>query len=281
MNERVQSDFPKISIITPSYNQGQFIERTILSVLEQDYPTIEYIIIDGGSTDNTMEILKKYEDRLIWKSEPDKGQSDAINKGFIMATGEIFAWLNSDDTYKAGAINTAVDYLVKHPRVDLIYGNGNLIDERDNLIGEFKSATVDLRACLYHGQISVFQPSVFFRKDVFEKIGALDEKLDITMDIDYWIRITRQGLTMEHIDCSLANLRWHQLAKTSKIMGQHRKYHLQLLRKHGVCPFVFYLLRHIILVYAKKLVFGNRRLFKKKKEGGQVLWNLQKGKNRK
>ena len=265
----------KVSIITPSLNQSQFIERTILSVLSQDYPNIEYIVIDGGSTDGTIDILKKYQDCLMWKSEPDKGQSDAINKGFKMATGEILAWLNSDDTYKAGAINTAVEYLVKHPRVDLVYGNGNLIDEQDNLIGEFKSSTIDLRACLYHGQICVFQPSVFFRKDVFEKIGALDEKLHITMDIDYWIRITKQGLTMEHIDCPLANLRWHRLAKTYKILGQHPKYHLQLLRKYGVCPFVFYLLRHIILVYVKRLVFGNRRLFKKKKrEEAQVLWNL-------
>jgi len=267
--------YTKVSIITPSYNQGQFIERTIRSLLNQDYPNIEYIVMDGGSTDNTVEILRKYEDRLTWKSEPDKGQSDAINKGFRMATGEILAWLNADDTYKAGAINKAVDYLVKHSQVDIVYGNGNLIDEQDNLIGEFKSFPIDLRACLYHGRISIFQPSVFFRKDVFEKVGALDEKLHITMDIDYWIRITKQGLTMEHIDCPLANLRWHRLAKTCQILGQHPKYHLQLLRKHGLCPFVFYLLRHIILVYVKRLAFGNRRLFKRKKrEEGQVLWKL-------
>lgn len=270
-------NLPKVSIVTPSFNQGQFVERTILSVLNQDYTNIEYIVMDGGSTDDTLGILEKYEDRLIWKSEPDKGQSDAINKGFQMATGEIFAWINSDDTYKAGAIGSAVEYLVEHPQVDMVYGDGHLIDEEDHLIGEFKSSPMDLRACLYHGRINIFQPSVFFRKSVLERIGPLDEKLHITMDIDYWIRMAKQGLNMRHIERSLANLRWHRLAKTYQVLGQHPKYHLQLLKKHGVCPFLFYLLRYNILVYVKRVVFGNRGLFKKKKrEEGQILWTRQK-----
>lgn len=274
MSERL----PKVSVITPSLNQGEFIERTILSVLNQDYPNIEYIVMDGGSTDNTIETLKDYEDRLIWKSEPDNGQSHAINKGFRMATGEILAWLNSDDTYKPNTIRTAVRYLVKHPQVDMVYGNGHLIDEEDHLIGEFKSSPMDLRACLYHGRINIFQASVFFRKSVFEKIGLLDEKLHITMDIDYWIRIAQQGLSMKHIDCPLANLRWHPSAKTYQILGQHRKYHLLLLKKHGVCPFLFFLLRHIMLTYIKKLIFGDKKLLKRKtKEEGQIFWKTEKG----
>ncbi len=263
---------PKISIITPSLNQGQFIERTILSVLNQDYPNIEYIVMDGGSNDNTIEILKKYGDRLIWKSEPDKGQSDAINKGFQMATGEIFAWINSDDTYKAGAIGSAVEYLVEHPQVDMVYGDGHLIDEEDHLIGEFKSSPMDLRACLYHGRINIFQTSVFFRKSVLERIGALDEKLHITMDIDYWIRMAKQGLNMRHIERSLANLRWHPSAKTRQILGQHRKYHLLLLKKYGVCPFLFFLVRHILLAYVKKLIFGDRKLLRRQTREGQLFW---------
>ena len=153
--------YTKVSIITPSYNQGQFIERTILSVLEQDYPNVEYIVMDGGSTDNTVEILKKYEDRLIWKSEPDKGMSDAINKGFRMATGEIIAWINSDDIYQPGAIEFVARYFAEHSEVDVIYGEGRIIDKFDRQIGEYKSAPVDLRRWLYHGQIYVFQPSTF------------------------------------------------------------------------------------------------------------------------
>ena len=132
------SEFPKISIVTPSLNQGQFIKRTILSVLKQGCHNIEYIVMDGGSTDNTVEILKKYEDRLIWKSEPDRGQSHAINKGFRMATGEIIGWLNSDDTYEPDALKTVIQFFSEHPEIDLIYGDCNMIDENDNIIGMFQ-----------------------------------------------------------------------------------------------------------------------------------------------
>lgn len=270
---------PKVSVITPSLNQGEFIEGTILSVLNQDYPNIEYIVMDGGSTDNTLDVLKKYEGKLTWNSRPDNGQSHAINKGFRMARGEILAWLNSDDIYNAGAIKTAVEYLVEHPQVDMAYGNGDLIDEEDRVIGKFKSTSIDLRAALYHGRINVFQPSVFFRKPVFEKIGPLDEKLQYTMDIDYWMRMAQQGLSMRYIDRSLAKLRWHPMTKTCQIIGQHRKYHLLLLKKHGVCPFLFFLLRHIMLAYIKKVVFGDKKLLKRKmKEEGQIFWQTERGK---
>ncbi|MCK4348108.1 MAG: glycosyltransferase [Thermoplasmatales archaeon] len=265
---------PKISIITPSLNQGQFIERTILSILNQDYPNIEYIVMDGGSTDNTVEILKKYADRLIWKSEPDKGQSDAINKGFRMATGEILAWLNSDDTYKAGAIKTMAGYLIEHPEADMVYSDGEIVDVNDKVIGVFKSGSVNLRGWLYCGGINIFQPGVFFKNSVIEKIGLLDESLHYNMDTDYWIRMAQTGLSMRHIEKPLARLRWHKAAKTYPILRQHRRLHLLILRKYGGFPFLFYFFRYILMVEMKRVFWGDRKLFSGKTEmEGQRFFN--------
>src|ERR1035437_4288596 len=123
--------YPKISVITPSFNQGKYLESTIKSVLEQDYPNLEYIVIDGGSEDNSVEIIKKYEKHLAyWESVKDKGQSHAINKGFAIATGEILAWLNSDDTYEQNAIYNIAEWFRKYPELDFIYGDVNIIDEK-------------------------------------------------------------------------------------------------------------------------------------------------------
>src|SRR5215510_10504684 len=149
-----QNDLPLVSIVTPSFNQARYIEATIQSVLSQDYPNMEYLIVDGGSTDGTVEIIKKYSlesggsppvsQKLAsgyykidwWVSQPDKGQTDAINKGFAQARGQILAWLNSDDTYEPGAISTAVKYLVDHPKVGMVYGDCNFINEDGRVIGK-------------------------------------------------------------------------------------------------------------------------------------------------
>ena len=125
---------PKVSIITPSYNQGQFIEETILSAKNQDYPNIEHIVIDGNSTDSTLDILHKYDNDIIWISEPDRGQSDALNKGFRIATGEIIGWLNSDDIYLPGAVKKAVDALMNNPKFDIVYGDYLIIDENSKVL---------------------------------------------------------------------------------------------------------------------------------------------------
>lgn len=137
------SNSPLISIITPSYNQGRYIEETILSVLNQDYPRVEYLVMDGDSTDNTREILAKYGTRLTWSSERDGGQADAINTGFRAATGDIFGWINSDDTYLPGALSKIVRYFQTHPDIDLVYGEGHLVDADGVILDRYPTEPFD------------------------------------------------------------------------------------------------------------------------------------------
>ena len=190
--ERVKCKFtknPLVSIITPSYNQGQFIEETILSVKNQDYSNIEHIIVDGGSTDNTLEVLKKYEGtyNMCWISEPDEGHADAVNKGFAMAQGEIIGWLNSDDVYfDRGTISAVVEAFQEHPAADIVYGDCAYIWEdgtilRVQCVPNFRYSRL-LRGCF------LAQPAVFFRRHVIEN-HKLDKRLKIIIDYEYWLRI--------------------------------------------------------------------------------------------
>jgi len=151
-----------ISIFTPSYNQAHFLEKTIQSVLSQDYPHIEYLIVDGGSTDDTVNIIKKYEDKLSWwTSEKDGGQTDAINKGLARAKGDIFAWINSDEIYEPGALTAAVKYLQEHPEVGMVYGDCNYINESGRLIGRFNAFQTNYRL-LRQGHTRIPQQTMFF-----------------------------------------------------------------------------------------------------------------------
>lgn len=180
---------PLVSIITPSFNQARFLEKTILSVLNQDYERIEYIIIDGASTDGSLEVIKKYKSRLAyWVSEPDRGQTDAINKGFSHANGEILAWLNSDDVYNPRAVSQAVEYLLGHPQVGMVYGDLDFIDENDKVIGRFSAAQTDL-ARLRRGYVHIPQPATFLRADLWKKVGPLDPSFYFAMDYDLWTRL--------------------------------------------------------------------------------------------
>lgn len=207
------SKCPRISIITPSYNQGQFIEETIKSVLLQDYPNLEYIIIDGGSTDNTIDIIKKYEQHIsYWVSEPDRGQSHAINKGFERCTGEIIAWLNSDDFYLPGALKEVAAIFQKHRNIDLVTGAG-LSYQSDT------QQFIPVRACgtgVYptratmltkHGCIA--QHSTFWRKRVLQQVGSIREDLHYAMDHEFFLR------------CCDFNCKFHL---TAKPLAVFRKY---------------------------------------------------------
>jgi glycosyltransferase involved in cell wall biosynthesis len=182
---------PLVSIVTPSFNQVSFLEETIRSVLEQDYSNLEYIIIDGGSTDGSLEIMQKYAGRLAgWVSEPDRGQTDAINKGFARARGDILAWLNSDDRYRPGAVGEAVTFLKEHPQVGMVYGDANLVDETGNVMGKFPAAQTDYHR-LRRGYVHIPQQSAFFRADLWRKVGPLDTSFYFAMDYDLWVRLAK------------------------------------------------------------------------------------------
>ena len=209
----------KISIVTPSLNQGQFIERTILSVLGQkgDFE-LDYIIVDGGSEDDSLSIIKKYEDRLRWISEKDQGQSDAINKGFEIAYGEILAWLNSDDTYEADALSQIAEQY-RMDSFNWCFGNCKNIDEDDSEIRKaitryklFESRRYSYERLLSKDFIS--QPAVFFTRNVYQEMGPLDLNCHYSMDYDYWLRLGKKCSPV-YINKFLANFRWQSGSKNS------------------------------------------------------------------
>lgn len=245
---------PLFSVITPSLNQGQFIEETIKSVISQEGAfSIEYIIIDGGSTDDTLNIIKKYEGLLKnnwqglrcrgvllrWVSEKDNGQSDAINKGFKMAKGDIFAWINSDDAFYEGAFSIVAEHLMKNPADDIVYGNGAIIDEQGEAVQLWRSRRYDLKALKsYHFRWHEFsnyilQPTVFWRKRVFDKIGLLDETLHYAMDIEYWIRAGEHGLSLCHIGKRLAKFRIAEGTKTASSPIVFWEEQLEVFRRYN------------------------------------------------
>ena len=206
-------EFPRITVITPSLNQAQFLEQTIRSVLDQNYPNLEYIVIDGGSTDGSVDIIKRYEDRVAyWVSETDRGQSHAINKGLKRATGEIIAYLNSDDFYLPGALHRVAEVSRRRPETDLIHGRCRSVDAMGNKVGEFfgdistYSEILDLWD-IWWGRRNFVQPEVFWTKRITDRIGSFRENLHFGMDYDFWTRILRTGATVARLDIELACFR--------------------------------------------------------------------------
>ena len=202
-----------VSIVTPSFNQAAYIEETILSVLNQDYPQVEYIIVDGGSTDVSREIIERYADRLAWwVSERDRGQTDAINKGFAHAKGEILAWLNSDDTYLPGAIAEAAAFLEANPQAGMVYGDANLVDQQGTLLGKFPARQTDYRR-LRRGYVHIPQQAAFFRASLWRQVGPLDPSFYFAMDYDLWVRLARLAPLCYH-PRTWANFRLHSAGKS-------------------------------------------------------------------
>ncbi|MBN1303043.1 MAG: glycosyltransferase [Anaerolineales bacterium] len=243
------TELPLVSIVTPSFNQASFLEATLNSVLEQDYPHLEYLIVDGGSTDGSREIIEKYADHLAWwVSEPDQGQTDAINKGFAHAQGDILAWLNSDDTYKPGAITAAVNFLQENPEVGLVYGSADYINEQGIPIGQFPAAQTNLRR-LRQGYVHIPQQSAFFRANLWKQVGPLDPTFYFAMDYDLWVRLASVS-KIQHVKQNWANFRMHRVTKS---MAEDNRCWPEMLRVHyrdGGSPFALivgkYWLRKII-----------------------------------
>ena len=206
---------PLVSIITPSFNQASFLEETITSVLTQDYPRIEYIIVDGGSTDGSVAVIQKYADRLAyWESVKDKGQTDAINKGFNRASGDILAWINSDDTYNPKAVGEAVKFLIEHPEIAMVYADCNFINEHGEIIGKFASRQTDY-AKLRRGYVHIPQQTMFFRSTYWKQLGPLDPSFYFAMDYDLWVRIAKQAPIQYLSGKTWANFRIHTSSKTN------------------------------------------------------------------
>lgn len=202
---------PAISVVTPSFNQQRYLEKTLLSVLNQSYPAAEYFVMDGGSSDGSLEIIEKYQDRITgWVSAADSGQADAINQGFARCTGEVFAWINSDDFYLRGAFQKAAEFFRDQPEVDLVYGDVISVDESEKVINVMQFSSYDRNDLLTFHIIS--QPGVFFRRSAWERAGGLDLSYRLMLDHELWIRMMKTG-KMAYLPIPLAAARFHDEAK--------------------------------------------------------------------
>jgi len=268
-NSTKEGNLPTISIITPSYRQGEFIERTILSVLNQNYPKLEYHVQDGGSQDNTIAILKNYEGKLSgWISSKDSGQSQAINLGFTNTSGEIMAWLNSDDLLLPGALAIVADYFYQHPEIDLVYGNRLLIDEKDMEIGRWILPGHDSDVLSWVDYIP--QETMFWRRSLWNKVGGkIDESFKFAMDWDLLLRFREADANVAHIPRFLGAFRIHEQQKTSAVINEIGHHEMNRIRerclgkvptrkeiRNKVIPFMFkHIVVDIIYQIKKKLTY--------------------------
>jgi glycosyltransferase involved in cell wall biosynthesis len=225
----------KVSVITPSFNQGQFIKRTLASVACQDGAEIEHVVFDGGSSDCTVDVLKSFMPPVRWVSEKDRGQTDAVNKGIRATDGEIIGWLNSDDIYYPGAISCVVRYFEDNPDVDVVYGKADHIGLDDVPFEEYPTEEWDFERLKYH--CFLCQPAVFFRRRVVEQHGLLDENLHFCMDYGYWIRLALAGVKFGFLESKLAGSRLYPENKTmGSRMGVHREINDMFRQLVGTVP---------------------------------------------
>ena len=224
-----------VAAVTPSYNQGRFIGRTIDSVLSQGVSGLEYVVMDGGSTDETVAVLDSYGDRLSYRSEPDKGQPDAVNKGIAATSGEIIAWLNSDDVYTPGALQAVLDVFEKNPEVDVVYGDADHIDENDAFIEDYPAEPFDLKRL--KGRCIICQPAAFFRRRVVERFGALNLRWQYTLDYEFWLRLAKGGAVFRYLPQKLAGSRFYPQTKTSGAkLTVHSEINDMMLHTFGRVP---------------------------------------------
>lgn len=229
-------EYPKFTVVTPTYNQGQFIEKTIDSVLSQGYPNLEYIIIDGGSQDNTVQIIKKYEHHLaFWTSEPDDGQSHAINKGMKQSTGEYLTWLNSDDWYMPNALKQMHELFLNNPEAGMVVGAGRIVDQTNKEVLFVSPATKITLETLYNwlGGQNFLQPSSAYTRAAWDAIGHIDENIHIALDLDLWLRMAKLGVKFVTTNAILAEALSHPHAKTTAFEDLMRLDCAIVIIKHG------------------------------------------------
>jgi glycosyltransferase involved in cell wall biosynthesis len=222
------ADFPRITIVTPSFNQATYLERTIRSVLDQGYPNLEYIIVDGGSTDGSVDIIRRYADRLAWwVSEPDRGQTDALNKGLRRATGEWVAWQNSDDIYYPESFNDLAAAAAKHPQAGLIIGDMMLIDEHDRPLRDIRYVKPSYKALLAEGMLLANQ-ATFWLRSLQEEVGLLDEGYHCSFDYEWFLRLA-QHTEGVHVARIWGGFRLHGETKTSRLAQRFLEENQQIL----------------------------------------------------
>jgi glycosyltransferase involved in cell wall biosynthesis len=228
----VISEFPRISVVTASYNQANFIEQTILSVLEQNYPNIEYIVMDGGSTDGSVDIIRKYEKRLAyWVSEKDAGASDALKKGFDRATGSILAYLNSDDYYTPGALHHVAEVFTQKA-ADVVYGDMYWVDAVGKVVAERRQTPFTRLGFLYGGS-DFSQPSTFWSRKIYDQSGGMDPSFQFAFDLDLFGRFMASGARFAYTRRFLSNFRMHSAQKTDVINEVGRSETRKIRARHA------------------------------------------------
>jgi glycosyltransferase involved in cell wall biosynthesis len=243
------TNWPRITVVTPSFNQAAYLEHTICSVLDQGYPNLEYIIVDGGSTDGSVDIIRRYAKRLTWwVSEPDRGQTDAINKGLRRATGEWVAWQNSDDIYYPGAFHDLATAAAKHPEASLIIGDMMMIDAHGHPLRDVRYIKPCYRALLAEGML-VANQAAFWRRTVHEKVGLLDERYHCSFDYEWFLRLT-QHVKGVHVSRIWGALRLHGETKSSLLARRFQDEHRQIVAGRELSSWQkqFYKLRRLALV---------------------------------
>lgn len=225
----------KVSIVTPSYNQGQFIERTLQSVASQTGAEIEHVVFDGDSADNTAEVLRNFSPPVRWVTKKDKGQTDAVNQGIRATDGEIIGWLNSDDIYYPGAVARVVEYFARHPEIDVVYGMADHIDLDDKAFESYPTEPWDFERL--QETCFICQPALFFRRRVVEQHGLLDESLNYCMDYEFWLRLGKADARFSYLEEKLAGSR---LYADNKTLGARVKVHKEIndmfKKKFGKVP---------------------------------------------
>lgn len=253
----MKSEYPLISIVTPSYNSVKYIEDCILSVLNQNYPSFEHIIVDGGSTDGTIEVLKKYS-HLKWISEPDKGMTNALNKSFLMTNGSIIGWLNSDDYYDRNVFQEVISQF-RNTHFDVIYANFTFIDEQKSFVKKFNSVKPDMNILLYYG-CYIPSTTTFFSKRIFNEQNYLDEDYKVCMDKEFFTRLMKLNYKFKHVNKNFAffRLRTDNLGKldqrywpleNEKILNKY-SYIYDFIKKYKLKKVLFYIFGLKKYIYA-------------------------------